>query len=237
MTTIGIYDKLIKRVKRRRFASHLGRWRSAGFTHMYFTVSFGMDIIYSEQVRRIGDSVRRFYIILEVSVINKNELMVNEEIKDNEVRLIDEDGSIVGILSSKDAIQIAYQKNLDLVMIAPTAKPPVCKIMDYNKYMFDMAKKDRENRKNQKIVNIKEVRLGLGIGEHDFQVKVRGAVKFLQDGDKVKVTVRFGGREMNHTGDGEILIDRFAEAVKEYGTMEKRPKLEGRRMTVIINAK
>jgi len=161
--------------------------------------------------------------------------MVNEEIKENEVRLIDTDGSIVGIMSSKEALQVAYQKNLDMVMIAPTAKPPVCKIMDYNKYVFDMAKKERENRKNQKIVNIKEVRLGLGIGEHDFQVKVRGAVRFLQDGDKVKVTVRFGGREMNH--NGEVLIDRFADAVKEYGVMEKRPKLEGRRMTVIINSK
>ncbi len=185
-----------------------------------------------------GNAVRCFfYIILEVSVINKNELMVNEEIRETEVRLIDDDGTILGIMSSKEALQIAYQKNLDMVMIAPTAKPPVCKIMDYNKYVFDTAKKDRENRKNQKIVNIKEVRLGLGIGEHDFQVKLKGAIKFLQDGDKVKVTVRFGGREMNHTGDGEVLIDRFAEAVKEYGVMERRPKLEGRRMTVMINAK
>ncbi len=198
---------------------------------------FGINI-YSEF--RCGESGSRFAIFilfLEVSVINKNELMVNEEIRENEVRLIDDDGSIVGIMSSKEALQVAYQKNLDMVMIAPTAKPPVCKLMDYNKYVFDMAKKERENRKNQKIVNIKEVRLGLGIGEHDFQVKVRGAVKFLQDGDKVKVTVRFSGREMNHTGDGEILIDRFAEAVKDYGVMEKRPRLEGRRMTVIINAK
>lgn len=163
--------------------------------------------------------------------------MVNEEIKENEIRLIDDDGSLVGMLSSKEALQIAYQKNMDLVMIAPGANPPVCKIMDYNKYVFDMAKKDKENRKNQKIVSIKEVRLGLGIGEHDFQVKLKGAIKFLQDGDKVKVTVRFGGREMNHTGDGEVLIDRFAEAVKEYGVMDRRPKLEGKRMTVTINAK
>ena len=177
------------------------------------------------------------YHFLEVSVINKNELMVNEEIKENEIRLIDDDGSLVGMLSSKEALQIAYQKNMDLVMIAPGANPPVCKIMDYNKYVFDMAKKDKENRKNQKIVSIKEVRLGLGIGEHDFQVKLKGAIKFLQDGDKVKVTVRFGGREMNHTGDGEVLIDRFAEAVKEYGVMDRRPKLEGKRMTVTINAK
>ena len=109
--------------------------------------------------------------------------------------------------------------------------------MDYNKYVFDMAKKERENRKNQKVVNIKEVRLGLGIGEHDFQVKVKGAVKFLKDGDKVKVTVRFGGREMNHTDEGEVLIEKFADAVKDYGLMDKKPKLEGKRMTVIINPK
>lgn len=181
--------------------------------------------------------IRHFYFILEVSVINKNDLMVNEEINEAEVRLIDDEGALIGIVSSNEALQIAYQKNLDLVMIAPTAKPPVCKIMDYNKYVFDMAKKERENRKNQKVVNIKEVRLGLGIGEHDFQVKVKGAIKFLKDGDKVKVTVRFGGREMNHTGDGEVLIDRFADTVKEYGVMDKRPKLEGKRMSVIISPK
>lgn len=163
--------------------------------------------------------------------------MVNEEIKEAEVRLIDEDGGIVGLMSSKEALQVAYERNLDMVMIAPTAKPPVCKIMDYNKYVFDMAKKERENRKNQKVVNIKEVRLGLGIGEHDFQVKVKGAVKFLKDGDKVKVTVRFGGREMNHTDEGEVLIEKFADAVKDYGLMDKKPKLEGKRMTVIINPK
>lgn len=163
--------------------------------------------------------------------------MVNEEIKEAEVRLIDNEGGLIGIMSSDEALKIAYQKNLDMVLIAPTAKPPVCKIMDYNKYIFDMAKKERENRKNQKVVNIKEVRLGLGIGEHDFQVKVKGALKFLKDGDKVKVTVRFGGREMNHTEDGEVLIDRFADAVSELGIMEKRPKLEGKRMSVIINPK
>ena len=163
--------------------------------------------------------------------------MVNEEIKEAEVRLIDNEGGLIGIMSSDEALKIAYQKNLDMVLIAPTAKPPVCKIMDYNKYIFDMAKKERENRKNQKVVNIKEVRLGLGIGEHDFQVKVKGALKFLKDGDKVKVTVRFGGREMNHTEDGEVLIDRFADAVSELGIMEKRPKLEGKRRSVIINPK
>ena len=174
---------------------------------------------------------------MEVSVINKNELMINDEIRDKEVRLIDEDGNPIGIVSAKEAQQIAYQKNLDLVKIAPMANPPVCKIMNYDKYVFDMAKKEKEVRKNQKVVNIKEVRMGLGIGDHDFNVKVKGAVKFLQDGDKVKVTVKFGGREMNYTHAGEELIDRFAQVVSEYGTLERRPRLEGRRMTVMINPK
>ena len=187
--------------------------------------------IYREHRRITTHLVRRCF-----AIANK-ELQINEEIRDKEIRLIGADGAQMGIMSPRDALKMAIDKDLDLVKVAPQAKPPVCKIMDYNKYVFDMAKKERENRKNQKIVNIKEVRLGLGIGEHDFQVKVRGAVRFLQDGDKVKVTVRFGGREMNHTGDGEVLIDRFADAVKEYGVMEKRPKLEGRRMTVIINSK
>ena len=163
--------------------------------------------------------------------------MVNEEIKEAEVRLIDEEGSLIGIVSSKEALQVAYQKNLDLVMIAPTAKPPVCKVMDYNKYVFDMAKKERENRKNQKVVNIKEVRLGLGIGEHDFQVKVRGAVKFLQDGDKVKVTVRFRGRELAHT---ELGLDVLNEVLKRLGddyVVEKQPSMEGRFMSMVLNPK
>ena len=187
--------------------------------------------------RRRTDTNAVRYFNVEVSVINKNELMINDEIRDKEVRLIDEDGNPIGIVSAKEAQQIAYQKNLDLVKIAPMANPPVCKIMNYDKYVFDMAKKEKEVRKNQKVVNIKEVRMGLGIGDHDFNVKVKGAVKFLQDGDKVKVTVKFGGREINYTHAGEELIDRFAQVVSEYGTLERRPRLEGRRMTVMINPK
>ena len=181
-------------------------------------------------------SVRLFYYT-EVSVINKDELLINEQIRVKELRLIDETGTAVGIMSAKDAQKLAFERNYDLVMIAPGATPPVCKLMDYKKYVFDMAKKEREARKNQKVVDIKEVRLTLGIGDHDFNVKVKNAVKFLQSGDKVKVTVRFGGREMNHTQNGEVLIDRMAEALSEYGTLDKRPKLEGKRMTVIINPK
>lgn len=172
-----------------------------------------------------------------MSVINKDELLVNEQIREKELRLIDETGTAVGIMSARDAQKLAFERNLDLVMIAPGAQPPVCKLMDYKKYVFDMAKKEREARKNQKVVDIKEVRLTLGIGDHDFNVKLKSAIKFLQGGDKVKVTVKFGGREMNHTNEGEILIDRLAEALSEYGTLDKRPKLEGKRMSVLINPK
>lgn len=177
------------------------------------------------------------YIFLEVSAISKNELMINEEIRDKEVRLVDETGTSLGIVSAKEAMKIAYEKNLDLVKIAPNANPPVCKIMDYGKYMFDLAKKEKEVRKNQKVVNVKEVRIGLDIGEHDFNVKVKQAIKFLKSEDKVKLTVRFVGREMNFTDRGHELINRFVECVSEVGTMEKKPKLEGRRMSVIINPK
>lgn len=172
-----------------------------------------------------------------MSVINKDELLINEQIREKELRLIDETGTAVGIMSAKDAQKLAFERNFDLVMIAPGATPPVCKLMDYKKYVFDMAKKEREARKNQKVVDIKEVRLTLGIGDHDFNVKLKSAIKFLQSGDKVKVTVRFGGREMNHTEGGEVLIDRLAAALSDYGTLDKRPKLEGKRMTVIINPK
>ena len=170
-------------------------------------------------------------------VIAKNELMINEEIRDKEVRLIDADGSMLGILSAKDAQKLANTKNLDLVKIAPQANPPVCRIMDYGKYMFELAKKEKEARKNQKIISIKEVWLKPTIEEHDFSFKAKNAYKFLQDGDKVKVSVRFRGREMNYTSLGEEVLGKFAEAVKEVGVIEKRPKLEGKSMVMIINPK
>jgi len=172
-----------------------------------------------------------------VSAISKNDLMINEEIRDKEVRLIDEDGTPLGIVPIKDAQRIANQKSLDLAKIAPQAVPPVCKIMDYGKYTFELNKKEKESKKNQKVVSIKEVRMNIGIEEHDFNVKLRNGIKFLQDGDKVKVTVKFVGREMNYTKVGEDLINRFADAVAECGVMDKKPKQEGKRMTVIINAK
>ncbi len=163
--------------------------------------------------------------------------MINEQIRDKEVRLIDADGTMLGITTSKDAQMLANSKSLDLVKIAPQAVPPVCRIMDYGKYMFELAKKEKEARKNQKIVSLKEVRLSASIEDHDFDFKVKNAVKFLKDGDKVKVSVKFRGREMNYTSLGEQVLEKFAEAVKEVGTVERKPKLEGRNMLMIINPK
>lgn len=172
-----------------------------------------------------------------MSVISKNELLINEEIRDKEVRLIDTDGTMLGIMSTKEAQKIANSKNLDLVKIAPQALPPVCKIMDYGKYMFELAKKEKEARKNQKIINIKEVRVSPSIEEHDFEFKVKNAYKFLKDGDKVKVSVKFRGREMHYTSIGNEILDKFAEAVKDVGVVEKKPKLEGKSMIMILNPK
>ncbi len=157
--------------------------------------------------------------------INKNELMVNEQIRDKEVRLIDVDGTMLGIMSSKEAQKLANSKNLDLVKIAPQAVPPVCRIMDYGKYMFDLAKKEKEARKKQKVINVKEVRLSSSIEEHDFNFKLKNAVKFLKDGDKVKVSIKFRGREMNYTSLGQQILEKFADAIEEFAVVERKPKL------------
>lgn len=151
--------------------------------------------------------------------------------------MIDSDGGQLGILSVNKALEIAASKDLDLVKIAPQATPPVCRIMDYGKYRFEQSKREKEARKNQKTVEVKEVRMSLNIDVHDFDTKLRNAVKFLKSGDKVKVSVRFRGREMAHTQLGEELINRFKEACAEYGTMDKAPKMEGRSMAVIISPK
>ncbi len=163
--------------------------------------------------------------------------MINEDIRDKEIRLIDVDGAMLGITPIKDAQKLASDKNLDLVKIAPQAVPPVCKIMDYGKYMFELAKKEKEARKNQKVISIKEVRISPSIEDHDFNFKMKNAYKFLEDGDKVKVSVKFRGREMNYTSLGEEVLTKFADGVKEVGTVEKKPKLEGRSMIMILNPK
>ena len=163
--------------------------------------------------------------------------MINEEIRDKEVRLIGADGEQLGIVSNQVAQTMAEEKNLDLVKIAPQAKPPVCKIMDYGKHKFELAKREKENRKNQKVVNIKEVQLSPSIDTNDFNTKCNHAIRFLKNGDKVKVMVRFRGREVSHSEIGEVLLSRFAEQAGEYGNIERAPKLEGRNMTMFLAPK
>ncbi len=169
--------------------------------------------------------------------IATQELLINEEIRDREVRLIGADGEQLGIMPIKEALHIAIEKDLDLVKIAPQAKPPVCRIMDYGKYRFEQAKREKEARKNQKVIDVKEIRLSLNIDTNDFNTKVNHAVKFLKAGNKVKVSLRFRGREMAHTELGKESMARFLEACSEYATVAKEPKLEGRSMVMFLSAK
>ena len=169
--------------------------------------------------------------------ISKKEIQINEEIRDKELRIIGSDGQQLGIMSAKEALDLAEQKNLDLVKIAPQAKPPVCKIMDYGKHKFELAKREKENRKNQKVVAVKEVRLSSNIDEHDFNTKVKAGIKFLQNGDKVKVSVRFRGREITHSSLGRDMLMKFKDAIEEYGSVDKGIKMEGRNMAMFITPK
>lgn len=161
--------------------------------------------------------------------------MINDEIRDREVRVVDQNGEQLGVMSSRDALQLAEERQLDLVKIAPQARPPVCKLMDYGKYRFEQSKKEREFRKNQKVITVKEVRLSATIEDHDVDVKFRNAVKFLKDGNKVKVTIRFRGRQITHSEIGRQIMNEFADRIKEYGTVDKAPQIEGRNMSMFIS--
>ncbi|OUQ59947.1 translation initiation factor IF-3 [Tyzzerella sp. An114] len=163
--------------------------------------------------------------------------MINEQIRDKEVRLIDEEGNQLGIVSSREAQKIADERKLDLVKIAPTAKPPVCRIMDYGKYKFDQAKKEKEARKKQKTVDVKELRLSPSIDTHDIQVKVKKAIEFLKDGDKVKVSIRFRGREIGHSKTANIILENFAKDISEYGVVDKPPKMEAKSLVMFLAPK
>ena len=162
---------------------------------------------------------------------------LNEEIRDREVRLIGTDGEQLGIMSSAQALAIADEKGLDLVKISPQATPPVCKLMDYGKYRFEQGKREKEARKNQHVVEIKEIRMSPGIDVGDFNVKLKNAQKFLTEGNRVKVSVRFRGREMAHTNLGQDLLLKFAEECGEQAVMDKSPKLEGRHMSIFLSPK
>lgn len=164
-------------------------------------------------------------------------MILNAQIKDAEVRVIDSDGSQLGIMSSDSARARAIEQNLDLVKISPNANPPVCRIIDYGKYKFEIAKKEKEARKKQKVVEIKEVRLSPNIDQHDFDTKVSNALKFLKGGDKLKITVRFRGREITHLSLGRKLLEKFVEKIEEFGEVEKNPKLEGKNMMMFVTPK
>ena len=174
---------------------------------------------------------------MEVLTISSKELQINEQIRDKEIRVIDSDGSQLGIMPSKKAMELAEQKNLDLVKIAPQATPPVCKIIDYGKYRFEQSKREKEQRKNQRVVEIKEVRLSLNIDTHDFETKKNHAMRFISEGNKVKASIRFRGREMGHPELGLEIMKRFSEAMAEVANVERQPKLEGRTMMMFLAPK
>ncbi len=165
------------------------------------------------------------------------EHQINDEIRDKEIRLISDSGEQLGVMTAAAALAIAEEQDLDLVKIAPGSVPPVCKLMDYGKFRFEQSKRDKEAKKNQRVIEVKEIRMSPSIGENDFNVKLRNAQKFLTEGDRVKATVRFRGREMAHTNLGEILLKRFAEECEEIATVDKNPKLDGRHMTMFLSPK
>ncbi len=166
-----------------------------------------------------------------------SDLMINEQIRDREVRLIGADGAQLGIMSSREAMRLAEEAGLDLVKIAPTAKPPVCKIVDYGKFKYEQVRKEKEARKKQRTIEIKEIRLSPNIDTNDLNTKINAARKFLSKGDKVKVTLRFRGREIAHMNSSKHILDDFAKSVSDIAVMEKAPKMEGRSMTMFLTEK
>ena len=181
--------------------------------------------------------IRAFYAFRRCINIANLTHQINEEITDKEVRLIGADGEQLGIMSADAAHQIAIEHDMDLVKIAPGSNPPVCRIMDYGKYRFEQTKKEKEAKKNQRVIEIKEIRMSPGIDTNDFNTKLKNGQKFLSDGDRVKVSVRFRGREMAHTDIGEQLLREFAEKCAELANLDKAPKLEGRNMSIFLSPK
>lgn len=182
--------------------------------------------------------MERIYVYIRIwRCTTISELMINEQIRDREIRLIGENGEQLGIMSARDAMKLAREAELDLVKIAPTAKPPVCKIIDYGKYRYEMARKEKEAKKKQKIIEIKEVRLSPNIDVNDLNTKMSSARKFLQKGNKVKVTLRFRGREMAHMQASRHILDDFAQELSDIAVIDKPPKVEGRSMTMFLSEK
>lgn len=167
----------------------------------------------------------------------KQELPINEQIRVKEVQLIDEEGNKRGPISLQEALDIAYEKKLDLVLVAPNAVPPVCKIMNYGKYKFEQAKREKEARKKQKVLETKEIRITPNIEQHDFEFKAKNARKFIEDGNKVKITVKFRGRELNYLKSGEETLNKFIDDLSDISSVEKKPILEGKNMFIILAKK
>lgn len=175
-----------------------------------------------------------FILLWRCADINAKDLVINDAIKDKEVRVVDDNGGQLGIMSAAEALRIAESRNLDLVKIAPKAVPPVCKIIDFGKYCYEQAKKEKEAKKNQNVISVKEIQLTLKIDVHDLQTKASHAVKFLKGGDKVKVVVKYKGRELAHTELGFDIANRFVELLEDYAVVEKPAKIEGRNMILIL---
>lgn len=165
------------------------------------------------------------------------ELQINEQIREKEVRVIDSDGNQLGIMAVKAAMELAEKQKMDLVNISPNAEPPVCRIMNYGKHKYSLSKKEKESKKKQKVINVKEIRMTPNIEEHDLSVKAKNACKFLEKGDRVKVVVRFRGRELGHTEVGKTVLLQFAELTADYSTIDKAPNMEGRNMLMFLNPK
>ena len=176
-----------------------------------------------------------FSYVMEGKTIS--DLMINEQIRDKEVRLIGEEGQQLGIMSAREALALAEEAGLDLIKIAPTAKPPVCKIADYGKFRYEQARKEKEAKKKQKVIEVKEIRLSPNIDTNDLNTKSNAARKFLTKGDKVKVSLRFRGREMAHMNSSKHILDDFAESLSDVAVIDKAPKVEGRSMTMYLTEK
>ena len=180
-------------------------------------------------------NIKKYIIIWRCTTIS--ELMINERIRDREVRLVSESGEQLGIMSSREALKLAREADLDLVKIAPNAKPPVCKIIDYGKYRYELARKEKEAKKKQKTMEVKEVRLSTNIDTNDLNTKANQARKFITKGDKVKVTLRFRGREMAHVNYSKQILDSFYERLEDIAVVDKNPKMEGRSMVMFLSQK
>ncbi len=219
---------------------HLFQAEAARFSPTRITFCAGHGILITRKVCALAGGFSRQFLFGKflggVSTIAA-ELLINEEIRDREVRVIGADGAQMGVLPIKRALELAEEAGLDLVKIVPTAQPPVCKLMDYDKHRFEQATREREMRKTQKVVSIKEVQLSATIEENDVAIKAKNAVKFLQGGDKVKVSIRFRGRQIAHSDIGLKVMQDFAERTKDVSTVERRPMIEGRNMIMILAPK